>query len=137
MLWVTITIVYCDFNWKIGGCHPLHVADAVGDALGGVAHALQVRIDFDDRENEAEVDSHGLLHGEQIQSGLVDIAFQAVDGRLAARNQVADRQIAHPVSLDGALNGLLGETSHHQQLLFQIVKALLKAYACHPNLPVM
>jgi len=30
-----------------------------------------------------------------------------------------------------------GEARHHQQLLLQFIEALLKAYARHPNLPVM
>ena len=115
----------------------LHVADAVADAFGGVAHALEVGVDLDDAEDEAQVDGHGLLHGEQVEGGLVDVALQAVDGDLAAADEVADGEVAHAVGLNGALNGLLGEAGHDQEVLLQIVETLLKANACHPNLPVM
>ena len=122
---------------QIDGGHLLHVAHAVADALGGVAHALQVGVDLDDAEDEAQVDGHGLLHGEQVEGGLIDLALQAVDGELAAADEVADGEVANPVGLNGALNGLLGKARHDQQVLLQVVQALLKAYACHPNLPVM
>ena len=115
----------------------LHVADAVADAFGGVAHALQIGVDLDHAENEAQVDGHGLLHGQQVERGLIDVALHAVDGDLAAADQVADGEIAHAVGLNGALDGLLGESRHDQQVLLQFFQALLKAYACHPNLPVM
>ena len=111
------------------------MADAVADAFGGVAHALQIGVDLDDAENEAQIDGHGLLHGEQVERGLVDVALHAVDGDLAAADQVADRQVVDPVGLDGALNGLLGEAGHDQEIFLQIFQALLKAYPCHPNLP--
>ena len=62
--------------------HLVHVADALADALGGVADALEVGIDLDDAEDEAQVDGHGLLHGEQVEGGLVDVALEAVDGEL-------------------------------------------------------
>ena len=113
------------------------MADTVADAFGGVAHALQIGIDLDDAEDEAQIDGHGLLHGEQVERGLIDVALHAVDGDLAAADQVADRQVADPVGLNGALDGLLGEAGHDQKILFQIFQALLKAYPCHPNLPVM
>ena len=80
---------------------------------------------------------HGLLHGEQVERSLVDVAFHAVDGNLAAIDQVADGEVAHPVSLDRTLNGLFGQPGHHQKILLQVFQALLKTYPCHPNLPVM
>ena len=122
---------------QVDGGHLLHEADAVADAFGGVAHALQIGVDLDDAEDEAQIDGHGLLHGEQVERGLVDVALHAVDGDLAAADQVADGKVANPVGLDGALDGLLGQPGHHQEILLQVFQALLKAYACHPNLPVM
>ncbi len=122
---------------KIDGGQALHVADAVADAFGGVAHALEIGVDLDDAENEAQVDGHGLLHGEQVERGLVDVALHAIDGDFAAADQVADGEVANAVGLNGALDRLLGEPGHDQEILLQIFQALLKAYACHPNLPVM
>ncbi len=122
---------------QLGHGHLLHAAHPVADRLGRVAHPLQVGIDLDHAQNEAQIDGHGLLHRQQIERRLVDLALQTVDGHLAAADQVADRKIAHTISLNGALDGLLGQPRHHQQLLFQFIQTLLKAYARHPNLPVM
>ena len=117
--------------------HLLHAAHAVADALGRVADALQVRVDLDHAEDKAQVDGHGLLHRQQIEGGLIDLALQAVDGHLRDADQIADGEVAHAIGLDGALDGLLGQAGHHQQLLLQFLQTLLKAYARHPNLPVM
>jgi len=117
--------------------HLFHAADAVADALGRVADALKIGVDLDDREDEAQVDGHGLLHGEQIERRLIDIAFHAVDGDFAAVDQVADGEVANTIGLNGPLNGLLSEAGHHQKILLQVFEALLKTNACHPNLPVM
>jgi len=84
-----------------------------------------------------QIDGRGLFHGQQVQRGLIYLALQPVNREFTPANQVADRQITHAIGLDGALNGLLGEARHHQQLLLQFIEALLKAYARHPNLPVM
>ena len=111
--------------------------DAIADAFSGVAHSLQIGVDLDDAQNESEIDGHRLLHGEQVERGLVDVALHAVDGDLAAADQVADGEVANPVCLNGALNRLLGEPGHDQEILLQVFQALLKTYACHPNLPVM
>ena len=45
---------------------------ALGDVGGLVADALQVAIDLDDGEDEAQVDGHRLLLGEQLVGHLVD-----------------------------------------------------------------
>jgi hypothetical protein len=94
-------------------------AHAVADALGRVAHALQIGVDLDDAEDEAQVDGHGLLHGQQVERGLVDVALQAVDGDLAAADQVADGQVAHAVGLNGALDGLLGQPAITSRFSFR------------------
>jgi hypothetical protein len=107
-----------DVDGKIGHGHLVHVADAVADAFGCVADALQVGVDLDDTQDETEIDSHGLLHGEQVEGGLVDVAFEAVDGELAAADQIANGEVTHTIRLNGPLNGLLGQAGHDQQLLF-------------------
>ncbi len=109
---------------QIGRGHLLHVAHAVADGLGGVAHALQIGVDLDHAEDEAQIDGHRLFHGQQVQRRLVDLALQAVDGDLAAVDQIADRQVAHAIGLDGALNRLLGQPGHHQQLAPSILPRL-------------
>src|SRR4030088_1247342 len=49
---------------EVGGGKLHHIHHAFGDVYGLVADAFKVRIDFGDGENEAQVNSHGLLHGE-------------------------------------------------------------------------
>ena len=126
-----------DVDGEIGDLHRAHGADTIADTLGGVAYSLQVGVDLDDGENEAEIDGHGLLHGEQVEGGLVDISFEAIDGHFAAADEIADGEVANTIGLDGALDGLFGEAGHDQKLFFEIVEAALKANPCHPNLPVM
>ena len=53
---------------------------ALGDVGGLVADALEVAVDLDDGEDEAEVDGHGLLFGEEVVGELVDLALGGVDG---------------------------------------------------------
>ena len=79
----------------------------------------------------------GCSMASRVERGLIDVALHAVDGDLAAADQVADRQVADAIGLNGALDGLLGKAGHDQEVLLQIFQALLKANPCHPNLPVM
>ena len=92
-----------------------HLADADGDVDGLVADALEVGVDADDGEDEAQVDGHGLLHGEEVEGHLVDLALEAVDGGLGAEDEFADAEVAGAVGLDGALDGLLGHAGHDEQ----------------------
>src|SRR6185312_17310781 len=103
-----------NIHGQIDSPHLLHVAHAVADVLGGVAHALEVGVNLDDAQDEAQIAGHGLFHRQQVQRRLVDLALQTVDGDLAAADQVADGEVAHTVGLDGALNGLLGQPGYHQ-----------------------
>jgi hypothetical protein len=114
-----------------------HFADANCNVDGLVAYALEVSVDADDRETKAQVDGHGLLHGEKVEGQLVYLALETVDGWLGAEDQFADAEVACAVSLDGALNGLLGHACHDEKTLFEIVEALMKFDAHQPNLPVM
>ncbi len=72
---------------------------------------------------------HGLLHGEQIESSLVDLAFGSVDETFAFENHLATGEVAIDVGLTSAIDRLFGESAHAEQFLPQIVEALLKARA--------
>ena len=114
-----------------------HVHDALGDVDRLVADALQVGIDLGDGENEAQIDRHGLLHGEQVEGQFVDLALGDVDLGFAFEHHVAARQVALDIGLAGAIDGLLGQSAHAQQTCPEFVQSLLKAGAHYPNLPVM
>ncbi len=126
-----------DVDGKIDVGEGAHLADADGDVDGLVADALEIGVDADDREDEAKVDGHGLLHGEEVERHLVDLALEAVDRRLGAEDELADAEVAGAVGLDGALDGLLGHAGHDEQLFLEVVEILMKFDAHQPNLPVM
>ena len=114
-----------------------HLTDADGDVDGLVSDTLEVGVDADDGEDEAQVDGHGLLHGEEVESHLVDLAFEAIDGGLGAEDEFADGEVAGAVGLDGTLDGLLDHTCHDEEFFLEVVETLMEFDAHQPNLPVM
>ena len=126
-----------DVDGKIDVGEGTHLTNADGDVDGLISDALKIGIDADDGEDEPEVDGHGLLHGEEVESHLVDLALEAVDGRLGAQDELADGEVTGPVGLDGALDGLFGHAGHDEQFFLEVVEALVEFYAHQPNLPVM
>ncbi len=58
---------------RLGQFHQVH--DPFGDVHRLVAYALQVGVNLGNGENKAQVDRHGLLHGEQIERQFVDFAL--------------------------------------------------------------
>ena len=91
-----------------------------------IANAFEVAVDLDDGEDEAKVDGHGLLFGEQIVGHVVDRGFGRVDGRLDLKDVVAERHVGGKVSLNRELKSLLRERGHGKQLVFQGHQLLLK-----------
>ncbi len=123
-------------KFGLGQVH--HVHHALGDVHRLVAYALQIGIDLGDGENEAQVDRHGLLHGEKVESHLVDLALGEIDLGLAVEHHAATGQVAFDIRLAGAVHGLLGQSAHTEQTCPKFVQSLQKTGACHyPNLPVM
>ena len=94
-----------------------HIHDALGDIDGLVAHALEIRIDLGDGEDEAQIDSHGLLHGQQVKSSLVDLPLGGVDEALAFENHLATGEITVDIGLTGAIDRLFRQSTHAEQLL--------------------
>ncbi len=122
---------------KIGHGKGLQVADAIADAHCLIANPFEIGIDLDHRENKAQIDRHGLFHGQQIEGHLVDLALKAVDRYLTAIHQIADREITDAISLHRTLDRLLGHARHDKQPLLQIVELSMEPDSRHPNLPVM
>ncbi len=118
----------------------LRLADQVEHALRDVdrlvADALEVGVDLEHRENEAKIDRHRLLHGEQIERQFVDLALGVVDGGFAGQHHLTELAVARTISLGRTVDGLLGQASHAQELLFEFIQSLLKAASHYPNLPV-
>ena len=107
----------------------IEVAYALRDIHRLVADTLEIGIDLDHGQNEAQIDGHWLLHREQVQRHLVDLALQPVDRQFAMHHQVADRSVARAIGFNRALDRLLGHAGHHKELFLQLVQALMKPYA--------
>ena len=90
----------------LGQFYQIH--HALGDVDCLIADAFQVGVNFGNGENEAQIDRHGLLHGQKIESQLVDFALGGVDEGFALEYSMATCQIAVDVGLAGAIHGLLG-----------------------------
>jgi hypothetical protein len=67
-----------------------HGLGALGDVGGLIADAFEVAVDLDDGEDEAQVDGHGLLFGEQIVGHLVDGGLGGVDGGFDLKTWLAE-----------------------------------------------
>ena len=106
-----------------------HVHHTLGNVDRLIAHALQIRIDFSDGQDETQVDRHGLLHRKQVERSLVDFALGGVNHALAFKYHLASGKIALDVCLAGAIHRLLRESAHAEQPLPQIVEPLLKTRA--------
>ena len=113
----------------------MHLADALDDVDRRVTHALHVRVDLDHREDEAQVDRHGLLHGQQIQRELVDLALVPVDGGFRLLHLRGQAKVARAVGFHGAVDGLLGHAGHDQDFFFQVAEALVKPHAHDASCP--
>ena len=104
---------------------------AAGYVGGLVSDALEVAVDLDDGEDEAEIDGHGLLLGEEVVGHLVDVALGGVDGFLDLADVGGEAEIAVQVGFDGELQRLLGECGHGEQAVFEGDKLLLEIDSRH------
>ena len=89
------------------------------DAHGLIADALQVAVDFDDGQNKAQVDGHGLFLGEQFVSHLVQLALCGVDGPLVLLHKLAQALIAPQIGFHRGLHGQLRQRGHGQKLVLE------------------
>jgi hypothetical protein len=75
------------------------------------------------------------LHREHIESRFIDLALGAIDKAFTLQNHLAACQVTLNVSLASAVHRLLGESSHTEQPLSEIIQPLLKARTHDANLP--
>jgi hypothetical protein len=126
-----------DIDRKIGFRQLDHIHDTLSDVYGLISDSLEVGVDLGDGEDEAQIDSHGLLHGEKVEGELIDFAFDLIDLGFALEHHLATREIALNVGLAGAVDRLLGEATHAEQAIAKFVETLLETSTHYPNLPVM
>jgi len=65
------------------------VHHAFCDVYSLVAHALQIGIYFDAGYNKAQINRHGLLHGQQVDGHFIHIALRCVDLGFVAQHNLA------------------------------------------------
>jgi hypothetical protein len=126
-----------NIDWQIGGRKFSHVHNTLSDVYGLVADAFEIGINFGYGKDEAQIDSHGLLHGKEIESRLVDFPLRRVDQALAFKNHLAAGEVTINVRLSRTIHRLLRQSTHAEQLLAQIVEALLKARAHYPTFLIL
>ena len=66
------------------------IQHALRNVDGLITYAFEVGIDLNHRQDEAQVDGHRLLHGEQVERQFVDLALGVIDGGLAGQHHVAE-----------------------------------------------
>ena len=108
-----------------------NVARAPRNAHRLVADALQVAIDLDHRQDEAQIDGHGLFLGEQFIRHLVQLALGGVDGRLVLLDVLAQALVAQEIGVHRGLHRLLRQGSHGKKLVLEFGELKLKMNARH------
>ena len=93
---------------------------ALGDVDGKIAHAFEIGIDFERRDDQPEIGRHGLLQGEQVDGELVDLDFDFVDARLVAKHFLGGAAVFVNHGADAALDGRFDQRAHLQQLGLQL-----------------
>ncbi len=120
-----------DVEGQRDGRHVLHGAGALGDVGCLVADAFEITVDLDDGEDEAEIDGHGLLFGEEVVGHLVDGGFGCVDGVLDLEDVLAEAEVGGDVGFEREAQSLLREGCHSEEFVFESDELLLEVNAGH------
>jgi hypothetical protein len=92
------------------------------DVDGLVADALEVIVDARDSEDEAEVDSHQLMKGKELDDAVVDFNLELVDGVFFVEDALRKLLIGFEDGVHRLMDGALGEAAHPEEALFQFVQ---------------
>ena len=96
-----------------------------------IADPLQIGIDFDSRQNEAQIHGHGLLHRQKVKRHLIDLAFRAIDDGFIDTHFIAGRQLTAAVCVEGKGKRLFGDTRHLQKAFTQTLEFLMERDSGH------
>ena len=99
----------------------MHQRD-LGDALGVVAHALEVDDDVQDRDDRAQVASHRLLGGDQLDRLLLDLEALAVDQRVVVDDRRATAESRCTELTIRAVDRLVHHATQQQDLVLQVLE---------------
>jgi hypothetical protein len=98
----------------------------LGDIDGLIADAFEIVIDAGHGEDEAQVDGHGLLEGEETLDAVIDLELNFIDGGFFLEDGFGERLFGIEHGVHGLMNGALGETAHPEQTLLQVFEFLIE-----------
>ena len=101
------------------------------DALGVVAHALEVDVDRERGDDHAQVDGHRRLLREQHERLLVDLVARAVDLVVVADHGVGERRVAADECLQRPLDLAVHHRAHLQDAVLELVEVGVELFARH------
>ena len=99
-----------------------------------VADPLKVAVDLDYRQDETQVDGHGLLLGQQVIGHLIQFTLRGVDGSLVLLYVLAQFLVALQICVYRGVDRLLRQRCHGQQLVFEFCELDLKMNARQDSL---
>ena len=114
----------------------------LGDALGVVAHPLEVGHDVDDRGDDPQVARHRLLGGEETNDCLLDLELQTVNVRVSRDHRAGFVDVPLEHRLHGCRERGLRVTGHIEQCDLELRElvvemAVARRLRVQPNLPVI
>ena len=101
------------------------------DALGVIAHALEVDVDRERGDDHAQVDGHRRLLREQLQRLLVDLVAGAVDLVVVADHGVGERRVAVDERLQRALDLAIDHRPHLEDAVLEAFEVGVELFARH------
>src|SRR6266403_2005430 len=93
----------------------------LGDIHGLIADTLEVNVDARNGQRKTEIHGHELVQGKKLNDAIVDFKLELVDGVFFLEDAPGERLIGFQDSVNGLVNGALGEAAHPEEPLFQLV----------------
>ena len=98
----------------------------LADVHGQVAHPLEVGVDLDGGDDHAQVGGHRLVQGQQLETAVVQLDVQVVDGLIAGQYGLERRTVAVHQAAQRFAHPFLGQAAHGQQALLERVELVLE-----------
>ena len=98
----------------------------LGDVDGQIAHAFEIGVDLDRRDDRPQVDGHRLVQGEQLEAAVVDFDVQAVDRVVADEHAFDQLQVALDEGAYGEPDAVFREATHLEQPGLQDIELVLE-----------
>ena len=92
------------------------------DVDGLIADALEIVVDAGDRQDQAKIDSHQLVQGQELDHAVVDFELKFVDGVFFVEDALGELLVGVEDGVNGLVDGAFGEAAHPEQALFQFVQ---------------